>query len=108
MRVQSPQPIFFRQWCVGERGKLFRLFKFRTGLVNAQTLEHEVMGNQKSLQKHEDGKSITPLGLWMRKYSLDKLPQLFNVLRGEISLMGPRPWTLYDAVRLSPEERRMP
>lgn len=106
MRVQSPsEPIFCREWCVGERGKLFRLFKFRTMVVNAQTLEQEVMGNQKSIYDRDE-KSITPLGRWMCKYSLDKLPQLFNVLRGEMSLVGRHPWTLYDAARLSPEGRQ--
>lgn len=105
IHLQSPsEPIFCREWCVGKRGKLFRLFKFRTMVINAQTLEQEVMGNQKSL--HELDESITPLGHWMRKYNLDKLPQLFNVLRGEMSLVGRQPWSLYDAVRLGPEARQ--
>jgi len=84
---------FLRQW-FGKRGKLFRIFKFRTLVVNAQTLEHEAMGNQ-NLQNRQDDQKITSLGRWMRKYKLDKLPQLFNVLRGE--MRGPRP--LYEAVR---------
>lgn len=104
LRVQSPEPIFSRQWCVGERGKLFRLVKFRTSIMNAYSIEHQMMGNQKSLQKPEDENSITLLGRWMRKYKLDELPQLFNVLRGEMSLRGSRPWTLYDAVRLDTQE----
>ena len=104
MRVQSPEPIFCRQWCVGERGKLFRLLKFRTLVVNAQMLEHSVIGNQKSLL-HLDDQLITPLGRWMRKYSLDELPQLFNVLQGEMTLVGRSPWALYDAVRISPKGR---
>jgi lipopolysaccharide/colanic/teichoic acid biosynthesis glycosyltransferase len=87
VRLQSPEPIFYRQWCVGERGKLFRLLKFRTMVMNTD-------------------QSITPLGRWMRKYSLDELPQLFNVLRFEISLVGPRPWILSDAVQISPEFRQ--
>ena len=98
MRVQSPEPIFLRQWCVGKRGKLFRLFNFRTLVVNAQTLEHEVMGNQ-NLQNREDDQKITSLRRWMRKYKLDQLPQLFNVLRGEMDLRGARPLSLYEAVR---------
>lgn len=100
-RVQSKEPIFLRYWCVGERGRLFRLFKFRTMVVNTQKQEPEVINNQISLPKDEDRLYITPLGRWMQKSSLDQLPQLFNVLRGEMSLLGPRPWTLYDAVRLS-------
>ena len=106
MRIYSPGPIFFQQWRVGERGKLFRIIKFRTMVVNAENMHHQVMGNQKGLHKRKDDPRVTPLGRWMRKYSLDELPQLFNVLRGEMSLVGPRPWALYDAVRISPEGQK--
>lgn len=93
MRVQSPEPIFWGQWCVGDRGKVFRLFKLRPFTVNAQTLEYSVIGNQKSML-HLDESRITFLGRWMCKSRLDKLPQLFNVLRFDMSLMGSRPLTL--------------
>ncbi len=102
---QSPGPILFRQWRVGERGKLFRIFKFRTMVMDAEQLHHQVMGTQSGLHKCENDPRITPLGAWLRKYSLDELPQLLNVVRGEMSLVGPRPWALYDAMRLSPEVR---
>ncbi|XGV94863.1 MAG: heterocyst development glycosyltransferase HepC [Leptolyngbya sp. BL-A-14] len=102
MLIQSPGPIFFSQWRVGERGKLFRILKFRTMVTGAELYHHQVMGHQAGLHKCEDDPRITPIGRWMRKYSLDELPQLINVLRGEMSLVGPRPWALYDAVRLSP------
>ncbi len=103
--MQSPGPIFFSQWRVGERGKLFRILKFRTMFTGAELLHHQVMGDQSGLHKCEDDPRVTPAGRWMRRYSLDELPQLFNVLRGEMSLVGPRPWALYDAVRLSPAVR---
>lgn len=103
MFVLSPGSIFFEQWRIGERGKLFKIIKFRTMVVNAEHLHHQVMGNQAGLHKLKHDPRVTPLGYWMRKYSLDELPQLFNVLRGEMSLVGPRPWALYDAVRISPE-----
>lgn len=106
VRSSSPGPVFFTQWRVGERGKLFRIFKFRTMVVGAETLHHQVMGNQTGLHKREDDFRITPVGRFLRKYSLDELPQLFNVLRGEMSLVGPRPWALYDALRLSKSEQR--
>ena len=106
MRFQSAEPIFYEQWCVGERGKLFRLLKFRTKVTNAQTLYHQLILEQKNRLHCEDDQSITPLGRWMRKCSLDKLPQLFNVLRGEMSLVGPSPCTLDDAVRISPEAQQ--
>jgi lipopolysaccharide/colanic/teichoic acid biosynthesis glycosyltransferase len=103
IKAVSPGPIFFKQWRVGERGKLFQIIKFRTMVVGADRLHHQVMQNQNGLHKLQDDPRITPLGRWMRKYSLDELPQLLNVLRGEMSLVGPRPWALYDAVRISPE-----
>lgn len=106
IRTYSPGPILFKQWRVGERGKLFRIYKFRTMAVNAEEIHHQVMGSQKGLHKHKDDPRVTPLGRWMRKYSLDELPQLFNVLRGEMSLVGPRPWAIYDAVRIPVNGRR--
>ncbi len=106
VRLSSPGPVFFTQWRVGERGRLFRIFKFRTMVVDAEKLHHQVMGNLSGLHKREDDFRITPIGRFLRKYSLDELPQLFNVLVGEMSLVGPRPWALYDAVRLSKSEQR--
>ncbi|HEY9749813.1 MAG TPA: heterocyst development glycosyltransferase HepC [Allocoleopsis sp.] len=106
VKLQSPGPIFFCQWRVGERGRLFRIYKFRTMSANAEQLHHQVMGNQEGLHKHENDPRVTPNGRWLRKYSLDELPQLFNVLRGEMSFVGPRPWALYDAIRISPEVRQ--
>ncbi len=106
MRFQSSEPIFCWQWCIGERGKLFRLLKFRPKLVKTQTLHRQLIGNQKSLQKREDELLITPLERLIQKCSLDEMPQLFNVLRGDMSLVGPRPYTLNDAIRISPEGRQ--
>ncbi|MBV9386686.1 MAG: sugar transferase [Chroococcidiopsidaceae cyanobacterium CP_BM_ER_R8_30] len=87
MDVFSPGPIFVQQWCIGERGKLFQLLKFRTTLM-------------------KDDLHVTSLGRWMRKSGLDNLPQLLNVLRGEMSFVGPSPWSLSDALQLEPEERQ--
>jgi len=105
IKLHTPGPIMFQQWRVGQRGKLFKVFKFRTMTVNAEREHHQVMAGQVStnLHKREDDPRITSLGKWLRKYSLDELPQLFNVLRGEMSLVGPRPWALYDAVRVRPD-----
>jgi len=104
MRMQSSEPIFLQQWCVGERGKLFRRFRFRTTVATVQALEDELIGEPISLQKSQADSQITPLESWMCKYSLDKLPQLFNVLQGNMSLLGPRPLTLDDVVQLRSEE----
>lgn len=106
MRIYSPGPIFYRQWRIGQRGKLFQIIKFRTMVVNAEQYHHQVMVNQTGLHKLQDDPRITPLGRWMRKYSFDELPQIFNVLQGEMSLVGPRPWALYDALRIAPEGQK--
>lgn len=106
IRLSSSGSIFFWQWRIGKRGRLFRIVKFRTMVMDAERLHHDVMGDMPGLHKREDDPRVTPLGRWMRKYSLDELPQLINVLRGDISLVGPRPWAMYDALRLSPESQR--
>ncbi len=102
----SSGSVFFYQWRVGEQGRLFRIIKFRTMITDADKLHHLVMTGQTGLHKCEDDPRITPVGRWMRKYSLDELPQLFNVLRGEMSLVGPRPWALYDALRINGNGKR--
>lgn len=99
--LESPGPVFFRQWRVGHRGQLFQIIKFRTMRSDAEKLHHQVMGNQVGLHKLENDPRVTRSGRWLRRYSLDELPQLLNVLRGEMSLVGPRPLALYDAVRIS-------
>ncbi len=100
MQISSPGPFFFRQWRVGHGGRLFRIIKFRTMVPNADQLHHQVMGHQEGLHKRQDDPRITPVGRWMRKYSIDELPQLFNVVLGQMSLVGPRPWAIYDAIRI--------
>lgn len=86
MYLYSPRPIFSKQWHVGSRGKLFQLLKFCTAVVN------------------DDFRS-TPLVHWMCKYNVDKLPQLLNVLRGEISLMDSNPLTLSEAAQFTLERQ---
>ncbi len=101
IKSTSKGSIFFYQWRVGERGRLFRIIKFRTMITDADKLHHLVMTGQNGLHKCKYDPRITSVGRWMRKYSLDELPQLFNVLLGEMSLVGPRPWALYDALRIN-------
>lgn len=83
IKSDSPGPVFFRQNRVGQFGKMFRIFKFRTMCLNA-----EVKGRQ--ITVGEDPR-ITRSGHFLRKYKLDELPQLINVVKGDMSLVGPRP-----------------
>ncbi|MEO1670135.1 MAG: heterocyst development glycosyltransferase HepC [Cyanobacteria bacterium J06631_2] len=100
IKLLTPGPVFYRQWRVGKRGRLFRMYKFRTMVVDAEQKHNALMQSQNGLHKLENDPRVTFIGKWLRKYSLDELPQLFNVIKGEMSLVGPRPWALYDALRL--------
>ena len=87
-------PAMFRQVRVGRDGRLFRIYKFRTMYVDAeQRLAELAHLNQHdgALFKVRDDPRVTPVGRWLRRYSLDELPQLINVLKGDMSLVGPRP-----------------
>lgn len=106
LSMQSSEPVLYGQWHVGERGKLFRLFKFRTTVVNhTYTLENQLISEPINILKPLTNSKTTKLGYWMRKFKLDQLPQLFNVLRGEIKLIKPRPLSLEQAL-FSLEERQ--
>jgi exopolysaccharide biosynthesis polyprenyl glycosylphosphotransferase len=80
----SPGPVFYRQARCGEDGRQFTMVKFRTMVVDAEKETGPVWADQDDPRK-------TPLGRWLRRYNLDELPQLFNVLKGDMSLVGPRP-----------------
>ena len=84
VRLTSPGPILFRQKRVGLNGSVFQVFKFRSMHNNAEARTGAVWATR-------DDPRVTPLGKWLRRLRLDELPQLFNVVRGEMSLVGPRP-----------------
>src|SRR3989449_3024822 len=83
IKLGPPGPVFFRQVGVGLHGEPFRIFKFRTMVVNAEKL-----GGPSTTA---DDRRITRTGKWIRRFNLDELPQLINVLKGEMSIVGPRP-----------------
>ena len=94
IKVESNGPIFFTQNRVGYHGRKFRLFKFRTMEINAESkLDNLAEMNEQSgpVFKIENDPRITRIGKWLRKYSLDELPQLYNVIKGDMNLVGPRP-----------------
>lgn len=94
VKRDSAGPAFFSQERVGLNGKTFKMYKFRSMVVNAESeLERLKELNEGSglLFKMREDPRVTKVGRWMRKYSLDELPQIYNVLRGDMSLVGPRP-----------------
>jgi exopolysaccharide biosynthesis polyprenyl glycosylphosphotransferase len=94
IKLTSPGPVFFRQQRSGLNGAPFTLYKFRSMVTNAEQYKHELEAmNEMSgpVFKVTNDPRVTPIGKFLRKYSLDELPQLFNVLRTEMSLVGPRP-----------------
>lgn len=96
VRLTSNGPVLFRQKRVGLRGREFTMLKFRSMVVNAEEILPELLAKQRDvgnevLFKMKDDPRVTPIGRIMRKFSLDELPQLFNVIAGSMSLVGPRP-----------------
>jgi exopolysaccharide biosynthesis polyprenyl glycosylphosphotransferase len=94
VKMTSPGPIVFKQARVGLRGRQFGLYKFRTMIVNAENLKKELEADNEAdgpVFKIKDDPRVTKIGKFLRKTGLDELPQLFNVLKGEMSLIGPRP-----------------
>ncbi len=104
IKFTSPGPVFFRQARSGLNGSPFTIYKFRTMVTNAEQIKHELeaMNEMRGpVFKITKDPRITPIGRWLRKFSVDELPQLFNVLCGEMSLVGPRPLPVDEIRRIS-------
>lgn len=110
VRVTTPGPALFRQVRVGRQGRLFVMYKLRTMTDGAERLRDGLLG----LNEHADGPlfklrhdpRITIVGRWLRRFSLDELPQLWNVVRGDMALVGPRPPLPEEVARYTDAERR--
>jgi lipopolysaccharide/colanic/teichoic acid biosynthesis glycosyltransferase len=110
--ITSPGPVFYRQPRIGFKGRRFMLMKFRTMKVNAEThvheayLEHLIASDRPMIKLDATGDPRLILGgKFLRATGLDELPQIFNVLKGEMSLVGPRPCTVIEFERYAPEQR---
>ncbi|MGC2620822.1 MAG: sugar transferase [Acidobacteriaceae bacterium] len=94
IKLDSEGPVFYISERIGKRGRVFRCFKYRTMVKNAEAMKKELAAQNERdgiLFKMSNDPRITRLGRFLRKYSLDELPQFLNVLRGEMSIVGPRP-----------------
>jgi lipopolysaccharide/colanic/teichoic acid biosynthesis glycosyltransferase len=102
-------PVIFRQTRVGKDGQLFEIFKIRTMVKNAEQLQNQVEQRDADgnlVRKTKDDPRVTRLGRLLRRFSLDELPQLFNVLGGTMSIVGPRPEIPYLAEKYEPWQRK--
>ncbi len=102
IKLTSPGPIFFKQLRSGLNGHPFTMYKFRSMVTNAEQRQHELTAmNEMSgpVFKVTNDPRTTPIGRWLRKSSIDEFPQLLNVLRGEMSLVGPRPLPVAEVKR---------
>jgi exopolysaccharide biosynthesis polyprenyl glycosylphosphotransferase len=106
IKLDSAGPVFFKQTRIGLHGRKFQVWKFRTMRVDAEKMQKEL----EALNETKDGvifkikndPRITGIGAFLRRYSLDELPQMFNVLLGEMALVGPRPLPMRDVDNFSP------
>ena len=92
IRLDSKGPVFFRQKRIGRHGRFFHCLKFRTMVPNDEADERPA---------EPDDERITRIGRWLRRFNIDELPQFFNVLAGQMSVVGPRPHMLADYIRFS-------
>jgi exopolysaccharide biosynthesis polyprenyl glycosylphosphotransferase len=109
VRLSSPGPILFQQERVGQNGRRFRLIKFRTMIEKAESELHSIYHTsitEGPAFKNPNDWRVTHVGRYLRRFSLDELPQLWNVLRGDMSLVGPRPLPVTEAARVTGEDRR--
>lgn len=117
VRVTSSGPTLFLQTRIGQNGRPFTMFKLRTMYVGSDDARQrecntrEILGEggcigQDGIFRLDDDSRITPVGRFLRRFSVDELPQLFNVLRGEMSLVGPRPSLPWEVELYTAEQRR--
>jgi len=104
IKLDSKGPVLFVQQRVGLNGKLFKIYKFRSMIIDAEELLHKLKDkNEMSgpMFKMQEDPRVTSVGRFIRKTSIDELPQLFNILKGEMSLVGPRPNLLREVEKFS-------
>ena len=109
VKLDSPGSIFFRQTRVGQDGRPFRIFKFRTMVDHAEEMLPQLVDLEALSQpafKLQSDPRVTRAGRFLRRWSLDEVPQLFNVLAGEMSLVGPRPEQIEVVTRYTDDQRR--
>ncbi len=109
IKLDSRGPVFFRQQRVGRHGKRFQMLKFRTMVPEAEAMKDSLRHRNEAMEglfKIAEDPRVTRVGRWLRRSALDELPQLFNIVRGEMSLVGPRPLVIEEDQRIEGWHRR--
>jgi exopolysaccharide biosynthesis polyprenyl glycosylphosphotransferase len=109
IKIDSSGPLFFAQVRVGKWGRHFKMYKFRSMYVNAEAVKETLMNQNETtgvIFKIKKDPRITKVGTFIRKFSIDELPQLWNVFKGDMSLVGPRPPVPKEVSQYSAEHRR--
>lgn len=107
IKLDSKGPVFFPQERVGFLGKSFKIIKFRTMVIHAEELEKYILDkNGYDFVQIENDFRVTRVGNFLRKYSIDEIAQVFNVLRGEMSFIGPRPFIQLEMEKLGEEAKK--
>lgn len=99
IKMEDGGPVFFKQKRVGQNGSVFLMYKIRSMVVEAEELRNELLAQSDvdGMFKMKDDPRVTNVGVFIRKHSLDELPQFWNVLKGDMSLVGPRPALIEEA-----------
>ncbi len=110
IKRKSPGPVFFKQERVGENGRIFKMYKFRSMLPDAENIKESLtqqneMGDDLTFKMEDDPRIIPGIGTFLRKHSLDEFPQFFNVMKGDMSLVGTRPPTIDEWKKYLPNHR---
>jgi exopolysaccharide biosynthesis polyprenyl glycosylphosphotransferase len=110
IKITAPGPVFFKQTRVGLHGAHFNFLKFRSMVVNADAMKDQLMAQNERKDgpafKMKNDPRVTPIGRFIRKFSIDELPQLINVLRGDMTIVGPRPPVPREVALYKPWQRR--
>jgi exopolysaccharide biosynthesis polyprenyl glycosylphosphotransferase len=110
IKTEDRGPVFFAQRRVGKWGREFRMYKFRSMCVDAEQRLQALLANNQHKRgvtfKQKDDPRVTRIGRWLRKFSIDEFPQFYNVLKGDMSLVGPRPPVPREVAMYSPADRR--
>lgn len=109
IKLEDGGPILFWQWRMGFGGSTFRFYKFRSMCVDAERRLGALRAGEQDHSPHfkmRGDPRVTATGRWLRRFSLDEIPQLWNVVRGDLSLVGPRPALPEEVARYGPHQRR--